>query len=235
LARNPDYQAVAHHYHTYRGPVSCLTAALLALAVALVLSAPALGATQTDNSQFAVTAGTLAFGTAPDAPNLPGLTLNGQAQTLLGTMNNFSVNDASGAAAGWNVTVNGDTGGGKSAVFAQYCPVASCGGGHTGPGYVGSGFTLAANSLTLSSTGAGFSALNGTTGTPPTHSCAAGCFVDAASPVKVISAASGAGMGTYQATYAASNLSFSAPSTIKALQTSEVYRIDLLWTLSSGP
>jgi hypothetical protein len=235
LARNPDKPGVAYQPHTYRERVSYLSAALLALALALAFSAPALGATQTDNSQFAVTAGTLAFATAPDAPNLPGLTLNGQAQTLLGTMNNFSVDDSSGAAAGWNVTVNGDTGGGKSAVFAQYCPIASCGGGHTGPGYVGSGFTLGANSLTISSTGAGFSALNGTTGTAPTHACGAGCFVDAAAPVKVISAASGAGMGTYQATYAASNLSFSAPSTIKALQTSEVYRIDLLWTLSSGP
>jgi hypothetical protein len=220
---------------TYLGPFSYLKAAVALSLTALAFAPAAFAATQADNSQFTVTAGSLAFGTAPDAPNLPALTLNGQAQTLLGTMNNLSVTDATGAAAGWNVTVNGDTGGGKSAVFAQYCPIASCGGGHTGPAYVGSGFTLGPNSLTLNSTGAGFSALNGTTGTAPTHSCGSGCFVDAAAPVKVISAASGAGMGGYQATYTASDLSLSAPSTVKALQTSEVYRIDLLWTLSSGP
>jgi hypothetical protein len=45
-----------------------------------------------------------------------------------------------------------------------------------------------------------------------------------------------AGMGTYQTTsYGASSLSPSAPTTIKALQTNEVYRVDLVWTLNTGP
>ena len=54
--------------------------------------------------------------------------------------------------------------------------------------------------------------------------------------MKTVSAASGAGMGTYQATgYGASSLSLSAPTTVKVLQTNEVYRLDLLWSLNSGP
>jgi hypothetical protein len=212
------------------------TVSFAAVFAAVAAFAPAArGATATDTTQFSVTAGTLSFTTVPDAPNLPALTLNGQAQTLNGTMGNFGVDDATGSGSGWNVTVNGDSSAGKSAVFKQYCPNATCG-TDSGPGYVASGATLAANSLTLNSTSAGFSAQNGTTGTAPTHQCNSGCFVDSASPVKVVSAAAGAGMGTYLTTgYTATSLAASAPSTVKALQTNELYRVDLLWTLSSGP
>jgi hypothetical protein len=54
--------------------------------------------------------------------------------------------------------------------------------------------------------------------------------------VKIVSAASGAGMGTYQANgYLATGLALNAPTTIKSLPANEIYRVDLLWTLSSGP
>ena len=120
-------------------------------------------------------------------------------------------------------------------MFKQFCPTGG-GCGADPQGYVSGGITLPANSLTLSSTGAGFTGQNGTTGTAPTHQCGSGCFVDAASPVKVVSAATSAGMGTWQAnTYGASSLSLSTPSTLKALPTNEQYRVNLLWTLNSGP
>ena len=204
--------------------------------VALLASAPlAAAATSSDTTQFAVTAGTLSFGTSPDVPNLPGLTLNGTSQTLNATMNNFSMADGTGSASGWNVTVIGDTSGGKSAVFKQYCPVATCG-SDTGPGYVAGGATLAANSLTLNSTGASFSALSGTTGTAPAHQCNSGCNVDSAAASKIVSAAANAGMGTYQTTgWSATSVGLSAPTTVKALQASEVYRVDLVWSLNTGP
>jgi hypothetical protein len=211
-----------------------LPCAIIAAIAALLLAAPSALAVS-DTTQFSVTAGSLSFGTSPDVPNFSALTLNGQAQTLTAQMNNFSGIDATGSATGWNMTVAGDTGGGKSAVFKQYCPNATCG-TDSGPGYISGGATLAANSLTLDSTGASFSALSGTTGTAPTHQCSSGCFVDSASPVKIVSAAALAGMGTYQTTgYGASSLSLSAPTTVKALQTNEVYRLDLVWTLNSGP
>jgi hypothetical protein len=207
----------------------------VAVAVSALFVAAPLADAASDTTQFAVTAGSLTFGTAPDVPNLPGLTLNGQAQTLNGTMNSFSMSDATGSGSGWNDSVIGDSSAGKSAVFKQYCPNATCG-SDTGPGYVAGGATLAANSLTLNSTGAGFSALNGTTGTAPTHQCGSGCNVDSASSSKVVSAALGAGMGTYQANgYSATSVALSAPTTIKALQTNEVYRVDLVWSLNSGP
>jgi hypothetical protein len=211
--------------------------AVAAAATMLATTSPAFGATSNDTTQFSVTAGSLAFTTAPDVPNLPGLTLNGQAQTLNGTMNNFGVDDATGSGSGWNVTVSGDNSGGKSPVFKRYCTQA---GGCAGDpfGYVTGGATLAANTVTLNSTSAGFSAQGGTTGTAPTHQCNSGCFVDAApaSPVKIVSAAAAAGMGTYATTgWTATSVAANTPSTVTALPANEVYHVDLLWTLGSGP
>jgi hypothetical protein len=210
---------------------------LSALAAILLLTVLPCASAQaaSDTSQFAVVAGTLTFGTAPDVPNLPALTLNGRAQTLNAQMSDYSVSDGSGSGAGWNVTVNGDSGAGKSAVFKQYCPNATCG-TDTGPGYISGGATLAASSLTLSSTGAGFNPLFGTTGTAPTHQCGSGCSVDSPTAVKTVSAAAGAGIGTYQTSgYGATSLGLSAPTTITTLMANEVYRVDLLWSLNSGP
>jgi hypothetical protein len=213
--------------------------AVTAAATMLATTSTAFAATSTDWTQFSVTAGSLAFSTAPNVPdNLPGLTLNGQSQTLNATMNNFGVDDATGSAAGWNVTVSGDNSGGKSPVFKRYCPNATCG-VDSGPAYVAGGATLAAGTITLNSTGASFTGLNGTTGTAPTHQCNAGtCSVDAApaSPTKVVSAASGAGMGTWGSTgWSGTSIAASTPSTVQALPATEVYRVDLLWTLGSGP
>src|SRR3954468_2487092 len=212
--------------------------AVAAAATMVATTSPALAATSSDTTQFSVTAGSLAFtATAPDVPNLPALTLNGQAQTLNAAMNNFGVDDATGSGSGWNLTVSGDNTGGKSAVFKQYCTQGGgCGGDPSG--YVSGGATLAANTVTLNSTGAGFTAQNGTTGTAPTHQCNSGCFVDAvpASPVKIVSAAAGAGMGTYATNgWTATSIAAATPSTVTALPANEVYRVDLLWTLGSGP
>jgi hypothetical protein len=212
-----------------------LAVAASALSVC-VLPATALGATATDTTQFAVSAGTLSFTASPNLPDFSALTLSGQAQTLNAQMASYTVADATGSAAGWNVTVAGD-GPAGSAVFKQYCSNgASACGSDAANSYVSGGATLAANSLTLSSTGAGMSAVN-SSGAGPTHSCGSGCFVDAASPVKVATAATGsAGMGTYQLNgYSASSLGLSAPSTVKALPANEIYRVNLLWSLNSGP
>jgi hypothetical protein len=209
-----------------------IAAATVAITAALV---PASALAANDQTQFSVTGGSLSFSSAPALPTLTAITLNGQAQTTNTTMTNFTVLDATGSGAGWNVTVNGNAAGGKSAVFKQYCPNATCG-SDTGPGYVSGGQTLAANSLTLTSTGASFTGQNGTTGTAPTLQCASACNVDSASAVKIASAASGSGMGTWATTgWGGSSLALSTPSTLKTLQTNEVYRVDLVWTINSGP
>jgi hypothetical protein len=211
-----------------------LAAAVSALAVC-VLPATALGATQNDTTQFSVTAGGLNFATAPDVPNLNAVSLTGQSQTTTSSMASYSVADATGAGSGWNVTVAGD-GPSGSAVFKQYCSngVSACG-ADAANSYVTGGATLPANSLTLSSTGGSINAQNGSTGSGPTHQCSSGCFIDAGSASKVLSATAGNGMGTWQAAYAANTLSLATASTTKALPTNEVYRVNLTWTLNSGP
>jgi WxL domain surface cell wall-binding len=176
--------------------------------------------------------GALAFDVAPDTGALPSITLNGQSQTTTSQMSNFAVDDTTGSGSGWNVTVAGDSGAGKSAVFKQYCTQAA-GCGSDPLGYVTGGRTLPASSLKLSSTGASFSGANGTA---PTLQCSAPCAVDAGAATKVASAAAGAGLGPWQTSgFGSSSLSLSTPTTLRASPANEVYRVDLLWSLNSGP
>jgi hypothetical protein len=214
-----------------RRPLRALAAFAL---LAALLPASAMAATAEDKTQFSVTAGALTFSTVPAMPTLTSVTLNGAAQTTNTTMTNFGVDDATGSGSGWNVTVEGQSGVGKSAVFAQYCGKAKC--GSDSEGYVGAGQTLSANSLTLNSTGASFSAQSGSTGTAPTLQCSSACNVDHATGVKIASAATSAGLGTWLTTgFSGTSLTLSTPSTLKLLSNEEVYRVNLLWTLSTGP
>jgi hypothetical protein len=216
-----------------RRAIAVLACALIPALVALA-PATALAATAEDKTQFSVTAGSLSFSTTPATPALSSITLNGSAQTTNSTMTNFGIADATGSGSGWNTTVAGQAGAGKSAVFKQYCPTATC--GADPEGYVTGGATLAANSLTLNSTGASFAAQSGTTGTAPTLQCSTACNVDSASAVKIASAAASAGMGTWLTSgFSATSLALSTASTLKALSNGEVYRVNLLWTLGTGP
>jgi hypothetical protein len=210
-----------------------LTLAALLLAAALA-SSTAFAATQEDHTQFSVVAGSLSFSTTPAMPTLSSVTLDGQAQTTNSTMTNIGVADATGSGSGWDVTVEGQSGTGKSAVFAQYCPKAKC--GTEAEGYVASGHTLPADSLTLNSTSASLAPQDGTTGTAPTLQCSSPCDVDNPAAVNVVEAAVGAGMGTWLTTgFSGSSLALSTPSTLKVLPSEEIYRVNLLWTLSTGP
>ena len=81
---------------------------------------------------LALTAGssmatTVALTTAPNLPTLTGVTLNGQSQSTFTIWSNAMKITSSGTNNGWNLTVNGNSAVGKSAVFKQYCPNATCG------------------------------------------------------------------------------------------------------------
>jgi hypothetical protein len=174
----------------------------------------------------------VSFSTAPNVPNLSTVTLDGTAQTKNATMANWGVSQTL-AVSGWNVTVSGDTSAGKSAVFKQYCPNATCG-TDTGPGYISGGLTFAAGSLQLNSTGAGWT---GNIGTQPSHLCNSSCSLDTTTAVKVASASSSTLLGTWTTTgYGSTSLALSAPTTVRVLtQSGEIYRLDLVWTLNTGP
>jgi hypothetical protein len=179
----------------------------------------------------------LSFATTPDVPNLPALTLNGHAQTLTATMSNFAVSLGILDVSGFNITAAGDSSGGHSAVFKVYCPgPGSCG---TDPaGYVSGGSTLPSDSLTFSTSGASWSQTSGLGGATPTFLCGSGCQIDQTTPVKVASQPAGIGvLATWTTTgFSSSSVSLSVPTTLRApKQTGEVYRLDLVWTLGSGP
>jgi hypothetical protein len=196
------------------GPALC---ALALLALAVALPAPAWGV------------GSLAFGTVPKLPALPAVTLNAQAQTTPTTMTSFSVSDTRLTKSGWNVTVAGQSGTKKSAVFAQYCPKLKC--GTDAEGYVAAGTALAANSLQLTSSGAAFT---GGTGSTPKLLCSTTCNVDGATAVKVASAETSEGTWTAGG-WSATSLKLNTPTTLRVLPSEEVYRVNILWTLATGP
>ena len=84
--------------------------------------------------------------------------------------------------------------------------------------------------------GAAFSPQSGSTGTLPSLQCGSVCNLDSAAAVKVASAAKEAGMGTFLTTgFGATSLALATPSTLKVLPNEEVYRVNLLWTLGTGP
>jgi hypothetical protein len=189
-----------------------------------------------------VAEGTLTFfTTSPTLPVLPGLTLNGEPQTTTTTMSNFTVDDArGGAGAGWNVTVASlaTVGTTVSEKFKEYCESASVCGANAAERYVSGGRELPANSLTLKKTTASFTVLPGGTGSAPALECASECHVDHSTPEKVASAvAGGTGKGGWQTTgFSGASLSLATPMNLYVLpNANEVYRVDIVWTLNSGP
>ena len=198
-----------------------------ALALAVVVLAPFVPAT---NARAATT---LTFKTDPVLGTLTGVTLNGQTQTTTTTtsLNDFAVK-SSGSNAGWNMTVQSVSTGGKSSVFKEYCPNTTCG-TDSGPGYVSGGYTLPADSLTLDTSGA---SMAGGTGTAPSFTCSTSpfCDVDTTTATKVVSATTAASLATWTSS-GNSTLTLTTPANLHKLQTGEVYEVNLVWTLTSGP
>jgi hypothetical protein len=188
------------------------------------------------------TTGALGFNVAPDVPVLSTVALNGQAQTTNATMSNLAVDDSTGSSptsgSGWNVSVVGGTGAGQSAVFNRYCNSASAcnGGADPANSYVTGGQTLPAGSLKLNTTGASWTT-NGGSGTPTFQAaCSSGCPLDGTSTTKIASAAANAGRGAWRAGgFTGTSLALSTPTTMRVLPANEVYRVDLVWSLNSGP
>ena len=161
-----------------------------------------------DPTDVIVSAGSLSI-TSPTVANFTAVTLDGTAETTTAAMDAFSVTDARGTGAGWNTTV-------QATQFAE----------HNGTIYVASGKTLAQNSLSMP---APTVAANGTDSANPTIT--AGPYsIDDTAAVKVASAATNDGMGTYNFTQSGP-LTLSIPSTAYAT----TYRSDVTVSVVTGP
>ena len=185
---------------------------------------------------LALTAGssmatTVALTTPPALPTLTGVTLNGQSKSTFTIWSNAMKITSSGTNNGWNLTVNGNSAAGRSAVFKQYCPNATCG-TDSGPGYITGGFTLPADSLTMNTSGASW-----TSAAPrPAYQCSVTpfCKIDQTTATKVVSASPSVALGTWTGS-GSTVLTLATPAIMRKLQSNEVYRLNLVWTLSSGP
>jgi hypothetical protein len=204
-----------------RIPVRIAALALIAAMLATFASVDNAGATA------------LTFSTAPVLGNLTALTLNGQKQTTTTTttLHNFAIT-SSGTNNGWNMTVASVSGGANSPVFKEYCPNATCG-ADTGPGYVPAGYTLPADSLTLDTAAA---SITGAGATKPAFQCGVSpfCDVDTTTPTKIVSASTSSSLTTWTSS-GNSILTLTTPANLHKLLTNEVYRVNLVWTLNSGP
>jgi hypothetical protein len=177
--------------------------------------------------------GALQFTTAPSAPALGAVTLNGQAQTVKATMGSFTVEDTSGES-GWNVTVQGQTGTDKSAVFEGYCEngASAC---EKNAAKTYGGHALPAESLKLNTSSGAWSTSYGV-GAPEFKCNSSSCPLDAATATKIASAPAKAGLGPWTASgFGSSSLTLLLPSTVFALPAHEIYRVNLLWSLNTGP
>ena len=212
-----------------------LRASLGVVCTAALLAPPVASAsTHEDNAQFSVIGGLLRFSIPPSLPSLGPVTLTGRAQVANTMMPPFTIADATGTGAGWTLAIEGESGAGRSPVFAQYCPHTNC--GSDSEGYVQGGHRLPAGSLTLNSSAGAFEGQLGTTGTAPDLRCSGGCDMDNASAVEIASAGEETGMGTWRATgFGPTSLALATPSGLQALPAEELYRVNELWSLTSGP
>lgn len=192
---------------TRRGAVVLLSS-LIALAVTASVA-------QADDTTVTVTGGSLTLGSISTG-DFGGVTLNGAAQTTTATMDPFTVTDPRGTGVGWNVTVSASS-------FKEYASGS----------YVESGKTLGASRFTMAQAAA--SKVDATSSGLP--SMTAGTYtLDADSnsdgtseAVKIASAATNDGMGSYTVT--PGQLGLSLPANVFA----KTYRSDVTVTLSTGP
>lgn len=187
---------------------SLVGAAFAMSAVAIAAVAPAAHAAD-DPTNVTVTAAEITLG-AISVGDFTAVTLDGTANTTTATMAAFSIDDARGSGAGWNVTIG-------ATEFAEW----------DGAAYVVDGKTLGTSRTSL---GNATAAKNDATSSAVPTMTAGDYTLDAGSAVKIAAAAAdGSGMGSYTITPGAVSLMVDADSYARN------YRSDVTVSLTSGP
>lgn len=183
---------------------------MLAIMAGVLLIAGMMASTASasmDPTNITINGGTLNI-SAMTVGDFAPVTLTGSVTNVTAGMTPFTLTDARGLGAGWNITV-------QATQFREYLAGA----------YVGSGKTLATSSLSMPQPTV---AANGTSSAVPTIT--SGPYtIDSGSAVKIASAAADAGMGAYN--FSPEDLTLSIPANAYAT----TYRSEVTVSAVSGP
>ncbi|MDB5058288.1 MAG: hypothetical protein JWO59_1760 [Chloroflexi bacterium] len=197
------------HRFGHFGKRLCISLGLVAL-TSLAQATP-IGATADAGVAFA--AGTLSGG-AITFSNFGGVTLNATRQTTTATWSIANISDARGTGTGWHLSLT-------LAQLAEY---------NTGTtSYVAGGKKLPTSSVTVFTAPTVSLVDLSSSATNTITPVSAGTALDTGSPVKLLSAAIGGGMGTYS--FGAMTVSLSDPATTYA----RTYETDATVTLEDAP
>lgn len=146
--------------------------------------------------------------TAVTVSDFSPVSLSGTIATTTATMSDFSVTDSRATGEGWNVMIQGS-------IFAEW----------DGGAYVSQGKTLPAGSLTMPAP-----SVSSTEATPAPPTLAAGPYQIDGHAVKIASAATGQGAGTYTFTQ-------TGPLTLTVVASAyaRIYRSEITVSVTSGP
>jgi hypothetical protein len=184
------------------------TAAIAACAMGSLASLPSVSAAQTTATSVTLSGGALQFGVAPQADPFAAATLTGTVQTLRTTFHDWTVTDARGSGAGWNVTM------------------------HASPMDDGNGRAWPAGLLVLR---APVTVLpSGVNAAVPPVVQGTSFTLDGAQSVKVISAAAGTGQGDWNA-HQANLIGGDLVLTVPADALAGTYTTTITSTLATGP
>jgi hypothetical protein len=194
-----------------------------AAALSLSMVVPALAS---DDTNLTVTGGTLTMTpSAPTVGNFAGVTLNGTIQDTTATLQDLTVNDATGSGSGWHLTAS-------ATQFKEWDTDLNSGAG----GYVEGGHDLDAGSLAMPVLEA--AEVVPTDSTAPAMLSSASAF-DGVGAITLANAITDRGMGEYLVDDDGANDGITLTLTVEpdtyAATGTHKYRSDVTITLSSGP
>nr|WP_309099193.1 WxL domain-containing protein [Fredinandcohnia onubensis] len=176
---------------------------LVATMVGTVLVAP--GGNQASAAEVGITGGQLAVDEIT-VGNFTAVVLNGKTQSTFANINAFNVTDPTGTGAGWNVLLSATQL--TDSLTGRTLPLGS--------------LSVVAPGLTEADTGS----------SPAADITKRGGTIDSGTGVSILSAAAGAGMGTYTASFAADALKLNLlPKDVR----SGTYTSTITVTINSGP
>ena len=191
--------------------IKFLTPFLMAIVFITSLTYAASSTSDSTNTQVGITGGSLLLTPPQQTSDFGSYTLNGASIGISSDVSKLIVGDATGTGEGWSVGV-------QATSFKDEV-----------------GNTFSANSMILSSIGS-ISAVGGTTSAIPSVS-GGPWTIDSGSQSKILTAAAGEGIGTYEVTFplGALALNIIASTEIDGSDNNSLYESTITWTITKSP